>query len=186
MKKLSGWIHQISKGWVVLAALILFVLFAAFVLPQQAERAAVYSGEIGSPDTSFFYTAQKLYHFAEEYGPEGRAAYIQARWTFDVLFPLVYGFFLAVTISWVYRRASLPGKFWLWLNLAPVLGVIFDFLENASTSIVLGRYPEPTSIIDTLAGILTSIKWIFVGGSFIILLTGMVLTVFQKLLKVKK
>lgn len=180
MKKLSHWISQISKGWVVLGALILFVLFAVFVLPRQSEQAETYSGEIGSPDTSLFYTAQQLYRFADEYGPEGRVAYIHARWTFDVVFPLVYGFFLMVTISWIYRGLNLSGKFWLRLNLVPVIAVIFDFMENASTSIVIGRYPKPTAVVDTLAGVLTTIKWIFVSGSFLILLLGMMIKIFQR------
>jgi hypothetical protein len=183
MKKFSEWIHRISKGWVVLASLALFVLFAILVLPQQASAAEEYSGDLGSPDTSFFYTAQQLYQFADGYGPEGRAAYIRARVTFDVVFPLVYAFFLTTTISWVFTRANLQNKFWMRLNLVPILGLFFDYLENASTSIVMNRYPEPTMVIDTLAGIFTSIKWVFVGGSFVILLFGMIITVLQKLLK---
>lgn len=83
--KLSDWIAQLSSGWTVLVSLIIFLLFSVLVLPDQASKAEVYSGNAGSPDTSLFYTAEELYQFTETYGKEGRTAYIQARFTFDVI-----------------------------------------------------------------------------------------------------
>ena len=56
----------------------------------------------------------------------------------------------------------------------PLLGALFDYLENVSTSVVMVRYPSPTAVVDVLAGVFTLIKWIFVGGGFVLLLTGVV------------
>ena len=50
--------------------------------------------------------------FAEAFGPAGRQAYIEARLTFDVIWPLVYAFFLITTISWLADRAFRPGSPW--------------------------------------------------------------------------
>ena len=36
------------------------------------------------------------------------------------------------------------------------------------------RYPAKTMVVDFLAPIFTAVKWIFVGGSFTILLVGLV------------
>jgi len=80
---------------------LIFALEVAFVLPQQAERAESVSQGAGSPDTSFFYSSTDLYNMAETYGAEGRTAYVCARFTFDLIFPLTYLFFLATSISWV-------------------------------------------------------------------------------------
>ena len=173
MKKLSDWINKISSGWVTLICLVIFLLFTAFVLPSQAGGADVYSGEIGSPDTSFYYSADDLYQFAEAYGPQGRRAYIQARVTFDVVWPIVYMVFLVTAISWAYKKAGREGEFWMRLNLLPVFGLLFDYLENGATSIVMARYPDFTPILPHLAGFLTAIKWIFVGGSFAVLVLGL-------------
>jgi hypothetical protein len=41
----------------------------------------------------------------------------------------------------------------------------------------MARYPEATSVLPTLAGILTAIKWIFVGGSFALLVLLMAISV---------
>ena len=173
MKKLSDWINNISTGWVTLIGLVIFLLFTATVLPSQAERAEAYSGEIGSPDTSFYYSADTLYQFAEAYGPQGRDAYIRARLTFDVLWPLIYLAFLATSISWAFHKAGRAGDGWTQLNLAPVFGLLFDYLENGASVVVMARYPDPTPILASLAGLLTALKWSFIGASFVILLIAL-------------
>lgn len=60
-------------------------------------------------------------------------------------------------------------------NLAPLLGMVFDFLENSAASLVLARYPQQTPVVDALAPAFTFIKWVFVGGSFFLLCLGLLL-----------
>ena len=174
LKRYSAWLRRVSSGWVALVALVVFVLFLALVLPRQAAQAEGAAGGAGSPDTSFWYTPADLYRQAEAYGPEGRQAYIRARWTFDLVWPVVYTAFLVTAISWVYRRTFAPHSRWQWANLAPVLGVSLDYMENMAASLVMARYPAPTPVVAGLAPVFTSLKWVFVGGSFVLLLLGVV------------
>jgi hypothetical protein len=172
--RLSRWLRRISTGWVALAMTGIFLLFTAWVLPTQADRAEAETGGGASPDTSFVYTPADLYAMAEAYGASGRRAYVRARFTFDLIWPLVYLAFLAAVISWLVGRAF-PGTDWIQLaNLAPVLGALFDYLENVSTSLVMIRYPARTPVVALLAPIFTAVKWIFVGGSFGLLAVGVV------------
>lgn len=162
----------LSKGWLALAALVIFLLFTALVLPGQAAGSDERTGGARQPDTSLFYSADELYSMAEAFGAEGRQAYIRARFTFDVVWPVVYGFFLVTAISWLAGSAFPPGSsgaLWRRLNLVPILGVLFDYLENLSTSLVMARYPAQTPVVDLLAGPFTLVKWVFVGGSFVVL-----------------
>ena len=177
--RLSERIHRVSKGWVALSALVIFLLFTALVLPGQASKTEADTGAAGSPDTSFYYTADDLYKMAEAYGKEGGKAYVRARFTFDLVWPLVYTMFLSTGISWVYHRAFAPTSPWQRANMAPILGALFDYLENISTSVVMARYPSPTAVVDTLAAIFTMIKWIFVNGSFALLLIGIAVGVWR-------
>jgi len=175
--KLSYWLLKISTGPLTLACLVIFLVFSALVLPDQAAKAEDYSGEVGSPDTSLYYTATELYSMAEAYGPAGRTAYIRARFTFDVLWPLVYLACLVTSISWLVKKASLGWNTWGRLTLLPFGGVIFDYLENGSAALVLSRYPQPTAVIDHLAGIFTLLKWAFIGASFgaLLIIAGLAL-----------
>lgn len=163
---LSDGLSRLGTGPVAIAGLVAFLLFGALVLPRQAAAAEQAAGGAGSPDTSVFYTSDRLIQLAEAYGPAGRTAYVQARWTFDLAFPLVYGSFLVTSISWLLQRVLAPVSPWHRLNLVPVAAVGFDFLENTATSLVMARYPAPTPLAAALAPWLTLLKWTFVFGSF--------------------
>ena len=172
--RISDWLSQVSTGWMALAGLVIFLLFSALVLPRQSAAAEEVAGGAGSPDTSIFYSPADLYQMAEAYGEEGRSAYIRARFTFDVIWPLVYTLFLGTAISWLFGRAFASDSRLQRANLAPVLGALFDYLENVSTSLVMLRYPDQTAVVDVLAPVFTLLKWVFVGGSFVLLSAGVV------------
>ncbi|MBM3137144.1 MAG: hypothetical protein FJZ98_03030 [Chloroflexi bacterium] len=183
MNTLSEWIYRKSTARVGVLSLILFLAFSALVLPGQSAAAESYSGETGSPDTSLFYSPGDLYRMAEAYGPEGRQAYIRARFTFDLAFPLVYGFFLIACNSWLLSKIIPAGKSWRLLNIAPLAGVLFDFLENFSAAWVIGRFPLDAPIFATIAPAFTLFKWIFVGGSFALFFVLSASTIYYRITK---
>lgn len=178
-KRISDLLRRVSTGWVALSALLIFLLFSALVLPQQATKAEQETGSSESPDTSFFYALSDLYRMAEAYGEEGRQAYIKARFTFDLVWPLVYTLFLATGISWVFGKAYGSDSRWQRANLAPLLGALFDYLENVSTSLVMLRYPEQTAVVDALAPVFTALKWFFLGVSFLLLFAGVAIAAWR-------
>ena len=155
------------------------VLFSALVLPSQSESAEMAAGGAGSPDTSFTYTAQDLYRMAEAYGEQGRKAYVEARFTFDLIWPVVYTLFLVTATSWVYSRAFAPGSLWQLANLVPVLGALFDYLENVSTSLVMARFPAPVPVVAAMAPVFTLVKWVLLGLSFVLLVIGIVAAIWR-------
>jgi hypothetical protein len=169
MIRLSNFFYRLSTGRVALAAFLGFLLFAGTVLPQQARKADVYSNGAGSPDTSRMYSAEELYQLAEAYGAQGRAEYVYARFTFDLIFPAVYLLFLVTSLSWSLAQVFAESNRLRLLNLFPVFGWAFDMLENISAALVFQRFPNPTPIVANLAGMFTFIKWVFVYGSFLIL-----------------
>ncbi|MDO8964757.1 MAG: hypothetical protein Q7W30_09735 [Coriobacteriia bacterium] len=172
MRHLSSKLSSLSSGKLALAGLVLFVLFMLLALPAQAWSSRRELAGAGSPDMSFIYSATDIYTWAEAYGAAGRDAYLRARWSFDLVWPIVYGFFLVTAISWVGRRAYRTGSRAHLLNLVPIAGVLFDYTENVLTSIVMLRYPSEALVAATLASPVTVVKWLCVGGGFIALLAG--------------
>lgn len=169
--------YRAANRWVALIGLVVFLSFTALVLPGQANSAEELGGNAGSPDLSFYYSSEDLYKWAEAYGAQGRVAYVRARFSFDLVWPLVYTFFLISAISWVYGRAVEPGSVWRFANLAPLVAMAFDYLENLSTSVVMWRYPDQTPVVDRLAPLFTLVKWIFVNGSFVLLFAGVMVVI---------
>jgi hypothetical protein len=180
LRKISHYFINISKTRVTMLALVLFLLFVIFVLPGQSAAAKGYSGEAGSPDLSLFYSSNDIYHMAEQFGEIGRRAYVQARFSFDLIFPIVYGFFLITSNSWLLEKLTHAQSYLRILNIAPVFGIFFDFLENISASIVISRFPMNSHVFANLAPFFTFTKWVFVGGSFGLLLIMGLIYLFKK------
>ena len=166
-----------------LITLLVFLLFSAIALPGQSAKVASYSGSAGSPDLSAYYSADDLYEMAETYGVEGRKAYIKARFSFDLLFPIIYLVFLCTAISWINRRIFKTGSAWQLTNLLPIAAFLFDLLENSAAALVIQRFPARTPFVAALAGYFTLLKWLFVGGSFIMLVVGVIMVVVYPLIK---
>ncbi len=186
MKRLSELISQYASGRVAILATVIFIAFMVIVLPRQSAQSEAITGGGGSPDTSFWYTADRLYQFAETYGEAGRNAYVRTRWTFDLIYPMVYGFFLVSTTSQLFKFAFTPDSSWRRMNLLPLFGVILDYLENSATSLVMARYPAPSPLVVEIAPYLTLLKWLFVGASFIALFVGSGLALFQFYIKSRR
>jgi hypothetical protein len=185
MQRLSNYFYAKSSFLVFMISLALFVIFMILVLPSEAEKSATITGTGPSPDTSFYYTRSELYQMAEDFELEGRLYYLDSRISFDIIWPLVYTLFLINAISWILDKTLLEGSSLRLLNLAPLAAMLLDFLENISNMVVMFRYPTQTDLLANLAGILTSLKWILVGGSFVILVFGVMLWIGVKINLIK-
>lgn len=177
MKK---WFHlsiDLIPNWFGLVSTLVFAFFIVIVLPQQSNLALTF-GLKESVDTSWFYNAKELYRIAESYGTIGRQFYIYQRWTFDLIWPLVYFSFIFSSSALLYKSIGLS-KINRWILSFIWIGIVFDFLENTMVTLVMYRYPSLTWIIADFAGTATSLKWIFIGLSFLVLILLIVLKVIQ-------
>ena len=163
------------RGWLALGAVVLFALFTAVVLPAQAEAGTFYTVRHAAPDTSAWYSPDDLYAAAEAWGRDGRAAYVNARVTFDVMWPMVYGTFLLTTLAWVWARGTASGSRWRGVALLPVVAVALDYAENICTATVMARYPARTPVLAELAPLFTAGKWLTLSAGFLLLGIGVII-----------
>ena len=175
MKKLSAFFYRFSSGWITLAGVIVFLVFSVLTLPKQNAMTEFYSQGLGGPDTSLFYTGSQLLQMAEVYGEEGRAAFITARWGFDLAFPVIYTFFYITCISYCFKRGLNRQTGLPMLNLVPLLAFLFDLAENTATTVVMAAYPQHETWGQLLAPVFTPIKWVFVVGSGLLVFVGVIL-----------
>jgi hypothetical protein len=156
------------------AGLVLFAVFIAVVLPAQAAAGSFYTSLHPAPDTERWYAPEDLYAAAAAWGEVGRAAYVRARITFDVVWPLAYGTFLLTALTWAWARATAPGSRWRRIALLPGLVVLLDYAENVCTATVVARYPTRTPVLDVLAPVFTAAKWLTLSGCFALVIVGLV------------
>ena len=127
LDRVAGWLAERVRWWVATAGLALFALFIAVVLPAQAAAGAFYTSLYPAPDTERWYAPDDLYTAAQAWGETGRSAYVRARVTFDVVWPLAYGIFLLTGLTWLWGRATSPGSRWRRIALLPILVVLLDY-----------------------------------------------------------
>jgi hypothetical protein len=126
-----------------------------------------------------------LYGWAESYGEEGRDSYIRTRFTFDILWPIIYTGFLFSSIGGLLYRSGLQDSIVDRLLLLPLGSLVFDYLENISSSIVMWRYPIRTPLVGYAVTFFTPFKWIILGFSFLAFSYSFIRFIYMQALKVK-
>jgi len=186
MRKLSDWLCRISGNRVALILLLTLILFVLLVLPGMSRITTAQGLKAEIPDLSFWYSSQRLYEIAENYGESGRMEYVRMHAGSDIIWPVLYVGFLAISISWIFGRLSVTEEdkcdhsgHLHRVNLIPVAAGVFDLLENIFTSIVMLRYPGKSPISAFIAPFTTMLKWTMVIFSIIGLLTGLVLLIIK-------
>jgi hypothetical protein len=146
------------EPWVILTSWLVYSLFFAFVLPAEAEKIDE-MGLTESIDTNFSFDPSSIYPIVEGYGVEGRAFYIRRRWTFDLVFPLVYGSPFWLTLNKFLPMIPFLEKFKAFANLA-LIAVAFDYLENIVFTILIVLYPTEISFLPVIGVTMSFIKWL--------------------------
>jgi hypothetical protein len=145
---------------------LIFIGFILWVLPSVAQQ-GIDQGLTQSIDTSMGLSADRLWAIAEAYGPSLRQAYIIQRWTFDVVWPAVYGGFLMISALYLVKQLRLKGNGLLAIMIIP-LAVLADFMENSLVSLVFALYPQRIPGLTELAVLMIPIKWGLVSGSMLL------------------
>ncbi len=147
-----------------------FVLFMATILPWVSGLSRE-AGLTQSIDTNFAFDPSSIYPIVASYGPDGRIFYLIQRWTFDVIWPLVYGWPLYVTL----RKYPVG-----WIAFLPWIATGFDYAENIAFSFVVGLYPTQFEWLVIIGITLSLLKWIALGLSMMVSLLIPIFFLFKR------
>jgi len=172
--RLFLYFEEIVNAGLLVVTVVVFLLFTVFILPYMSERLAEMTGVTISPDTSFLYSAGDLYAMAESYGDTGRAYYIMQKYTFDILWPVVYLLFFLVVLTYIFRYTGMS-RFAHTVKLLPVYAFLFDLLENLAAAVVMYRYPRPTAVLAHVTSLFSIAKWLLIVLSVAVVAAGLVL-----------
>jgi len=154
-----------SAPWRLFLLLVAFLAFEVLILPSlQADIMAVSHGT-GVLDLLSWYSPEEALQRINIYGPEGRQIYLWAEWTADLLFPPTYGLLFGVLLF------RLGGEKW---SLLAVFSWFVDWMENIFITLMLLAYPNFYAGIAQIAGLLTSVKWVFIFSTMMMLVVRLV------------
>lgn len=161
----SKWLHSISVRQLVVYSTI-FILFIVLVLPWMNEYAFELIGVKDSIDTGFHTDIEKLYALRDSYGTEGRRYYIIIRFTFDLIWPIVYFLFIASITGFLTKHIKDSSEH-RYINYLPILAVVLDYLENILASIFMFIHPASFDFLVFLIIVVSINKWAWILFSFI-------------------
>lgn len=175
IKTLSERLHRSATGRNIAIFAALMALFAVVIVPLVQAKVEAYSGGTSLVDLKMSYTPQTLYMMIASYGDAGRSLYRGFAASGDLLYPVVYSLLLALLLSWLIQRSRLSSSKLAMLNVVPLGGMVFDWLENAHVITLLSLYPEEYPAFAKTASICTSLKWGFGAAGGLLLVIALVL-----------
>ncbi|MFX0092924.1 MAG: hypothetical protein ACFFBD_14290 [Candidatus Hodarchaeota archaeon] len=180
LSKLSDYFHAWAKGWLILAifaAIMLLLSVPPLIMPDFYTAI----GNMVHLDGMFFYTPEESFSAVESYGEIGRVQMIWLHLTWDCIFPILYTLFFSLLISWLFQRSFKPESQLQKLNLVPIVGGIFDLMENTWIVSMILVYPARPTVVAWLSTLSTMSKWIMSIPIVLLVLTGLVKSIMSKL-----
>jgi hypothetical protein len=146
-------INYIKKPKIFKLFVYLFLIFIFVLSPGVLILSNILFEENFSPDTSFFYHASEFYQTLSIIGQSGRSYYIIIRWTFDLLYPIVYGVFFTQVLF----KLKVQKNHFL---ILPILMVIFDYIENSLATILVVLFPKEFPMMVYILQGFSFLKWL--------------------------
>jgi len=127
------------------------------------------------PDVRFTSSAADVLGFLTGCGAAGREAYrfLQVA---DLFYPTVFGMFMATSMALVIARLAPERHALLALAVLPLLGSVFDYLENVCAWLALAAFPGPAPT-SSLLGLASAAKNLTFWTSGALLLGALALLV---------
>ncbi|MEA2104425.1 MAG: hypothetical protein U9P79_07285 [Candidatus Cloacimonadota bacterium] len=172
IEKITSW-----KIIILLGIFIFIVNFYIFPLYQsQINEIAGYS--IRPLDVQFSYTKIDVDKAFNDMGQNGRKINLITTGFIDMIYSIIYGclfFLLLVKLTRSFSNRKIQLIFFF-----PMLGVLFDYLENFGILKMLNQFPEITQSQVNINSALTSSKWIFILITIVLILILIILNLFNR------
>lgn len=164
--KISDRFHAWARGWLLLSLIAAFVLLVNLPLADPALLSL-------SLDGKFAYTPDQAFSAVASYGDAGR---VQMIWIHlgDFILVTLYTLLFCLSISWLFERGFARESKMQRLNLVPVLGGLFDVMENIWILILILAYPAQPTVVAWLSAISTTGKYLMGIPIVLLLAIGLV------------
>jgi len=152
------------RNWVGSLSLLVIVVVLSSVV-SVPQRWLDWAGDGGSwyalDNYRYPPSASALLMIAGRYTTSGRWIVVADHFTFDLALPIAYASFLAISLSLLVKALFGSRSRALLVAVVPVVGGVFDLLENIGISVICVGYPHDWTIpIARVTGWLTIGKFV--------------------------
>jgi len=180
--KFSRFFRDLATGRMVLISLIIYAVFAAWVMPSGAEkiRQASDGRDLKILDLQFDYSPAQAREYLALYSAESRNILKNFILTADTVYPLTYTFFFMMLMAWLYKGIPRKLRFTMHIHLLPLVILLLDYCENVGMTRILNRYPDFSDELVQITSLCTTSKWVMVIVCAVLILGGFALRYFPK------
>ncbi len=156
--KLLDHIKKLTTLRFFLLFLVLTIIVAVVMMGYVHPQILALSGGLPILDTRPGYTFADVEHLFTVLGEQGRQLYTTLQ-VLDLIFPLAYGMSMTLALTGVVTRLFPEGHPMEKAVFIPILGMIFDYLENITIAALIASYPNLSPLAVSIANIFTQLKW---------------------------
>lgn len=153
-------------GAAVFATCVINMLFGQLKLDGEATM-----------DSQTYYTSETFYRYLDIQGESGRQSYLILH-IFDYLYIICSSLFMAFAIALI-EQSTVGLKRFRALIFLPLIGGLFDVLENVIVDLSIIVYPSRVPLVASVAGVFTVLKLVFLGLSIITLFSMLFLFIIR-------
>ena len=184
MKKIAITLQNLASGRIVLILFILtmaiFSLMIMFTIPKVESFASGIPLFDMSPAG---YSYQQAISLLESLGEEGRNVYLLQQLPIDFVYPGLFAITYALLLTWLFAKSFESDSKIFFLALVPMLGGLFDYLENIGIIIMMKAFPNISQELVGVVSAFTILKSAFTTGFYILLLVGIFSIIVGKIKK---
>ncbi len=172
MKKKSNWMTILFLG-------LIFLFFMFFIFPSyQSELNDIAGKKIQVLDTRFSYIKKDVLQLFKDLKIEGKEKVKFVSGVVDMIYPLIYGILLFLLMTKVTSYFS--NKRLKIICLLPLIGMLFDYVENFSILNMLNSYPVISDTQVFISSSATSLKWLFLYTSILLIFVLIMIKLLKK------
>ncbi|MDP8268414.1 MAG: hypothetical protein P9L97_06785 [Candidatus Tenebribacter davisii] len=167
---ISDFLNKNATWYFILILLGLILLFNLLIFPLFYTT----NPNIILLDLQLSYSSEEAYNILAKYNDEELKEYIIGELTVELIYPIVYTLFFSFFIFKLSKKNI--------FSFLPLLIMFSDYFENIGIVTIINYYPQKLPNIVTLTSLFTSLKWILVAISILLILVLLI----TKLYKQKK
>ncbi len=175
MKKVVTLLQKMASGRAVLGLFVLTTAVYLAMLLYTIPKVASFAPEIALFDLSLTgYSHEHAITLLGTLGQEGRNVYLYQQLPVDFIYPGLFAVSNALLLAWLFAKRFKSNSKIFYLAIVPVLGGLFDYLENINIVRMIQSFPDVSQELVATASTFTVLKSAFITAFFVVLLFGVV------------
>ncbi len=143
MKKIVTTLQKMPSGKIVLLLFILTMAVFSLMLLYTIPKVESFAPGIALFDMSpAGYSYEHAISLLETLGEVGRSVYLFQQLPVDFVYPGLFAISYALFLTWLFAKSFEPNSKIFFLVLVPVLGGLFDYLENIGIILMINAFPN--------------------------------------------